>query len=129
MNRYGTGMTLVIAIWTVSGCNREERGPILAGGRELKSWLTDLHDPKPAVRRKAVLKLGNVGDSDPAAADALAGAFRDSDPVVRRDAVSAVAKLSKPSEDILAWLRVMGDRDSDPRVRDFARRAIKHFEQ
>ena len=35
---------------------------MLAGGREVKSWIADLHDPKPQVRRQAVLKLGNVGD-------------------------------------------------------------------
>ena len=52
-------------LWTVSGCNREERGPILAGGREVKSWIADLQIPRPQVRRQAVLKLGNVGDADP----------------------------------------------------------------
>ena len=102
---------------------------MLAGGREVKSWIADLHDPKPQVRRQAVLKLGNVGDADPAAAEGLAEALRDSDAIVRRDAVSAVAKLSKPSEEIMAWLRIMGDRDRDPRVRDYAKRAITHFEK
>ena len=120
---------LVIAMLTVSGCNREERGPLLAGGREVKSWIADLHNPKSEVRRQAVLKLGNVGDSDPSAAEGLAEALRDSDPMVRRAAVSAVGKLSKPNEDIMAWLRIMGDRDSDPRVRDYAKRAITHFEK
>ena len=129
MNRNRTGTALVIALLTVSGCNREERGPILAGGREVKSWIADLHDPKPQVRRQAVLKLGNVGDTDPAAAEGLAEALRDSDAIVRRDAVSAVAKLSKPNEEIMAWLRVMSDRDRDPRVRDYAKRAIAHFEK
>ena len=129
MNRNRTRATLVIALLTVSGCNREERGPILAGGREVKSWIADLRDPKPQVRRQAVLKLGNVGDSDPAAAEGLAEALRDTDPIVRRNAVSAVAKLSKPNEDIMARLRIMVDRDGDARVRDYAKRAIAHFAQ
>jgi vesicle coat complex subunit len=102
---------------------------MLAGGREVKSWIADLHDPKPQVRRQAVLKLGNVGDTDSSVAVGLAEALRDSDATVRRNAVSAVAKLSKPSEEILAWLRVMSDRDGDPRVRDYAKRAIAHFEK
>jgi HEAT repeats len=129
MNRNRTWTTLAIALLTVSGCNREERGPLLAGGREVKSWIADLLDPKPQVRRQAVLKLGNVGDSDPTAADALAEVLRDSDAIVRRAAVSAVAKLSQPSAEIMAQLRVMSDRDSDPRVRDYAKRAIAHFDQ
>jgi HEAT repeat protein len=129
MNRARARTTLVIALLTVSGCNREQRGPILAGGREVKSWIADLRDPSPQVRRKAVLKLGNVGDSDPAAAVGLAEALHDSDPTVRRNAVSAVAKLRKPNEEIMASLRVMVDRESDARVRDYAKRAIVHFEK
>jgi HEAT repeat protein len=121
-------MTLVIGLVAVSGCSGEEAsGPVLAGGREVKSWIADLHDPKPHVRRTAVLKLGNVGDSDPAAAEGLAEALRDSDAIVRRDAVSAVAKLSKPSAETMAWLRVMVDKDADSRVRDYAKRALAYF--
>jgi vesicle coat complex subunit len=128
MNGIRSSTPLVIAMLIVSaGCNREERGPILAGGREVKSWIADLHDSKPQVRRQAVLKLGNVGDSDPAAAEGLAEALRDTDAVVRRNAVSAVAKLRKPNEEIMASLRSMSERDSDPRVRDYAKRAIAHF--
>ena len=95
----------------------------------MKSWIGDLHDPRPEVRRQAVLKLGNMGDGDPTVADGLAEALRDSDAVVRRAAVSAVAKLSKPNEEIMAWLRVMGDRDNEPRVRDYAKRALAQFEK
>jgi HEAT repeat protein len=102
---------------------------MLAGGREVKSWLVDLHDPKPQVRRQAVLKLGNVGDTDSAVAEGLAQALRDSDAIVRRNAVSAVAKLSKPNEEIMASLRIMSDRDGDSRVRDYAKRAIAHFDK
>ena len=117
----------MITLLTVLGCNREERGPILAGGREVKSWVADLHDPKPQVRRQAVLKLGNVGDADPSVAEGLAEALRDTDVVVRRDAVRAVAKLKKPSEAIIAQLKVMSETDRDSLARDYAQRAITHF--
>ena len=122
-------IAIAVALLTASGCARDDRGPMLAGGREVKSWLADLHDPMSQVRRQAVLKLGNVGDADPAAAEGLAEAIRDSDSIVRRNAVSAVAKLSKPSDEILAWLMNMGDRDPDLRVRDYAKRAIAHFDK
>ena len=57
------------AVVVLPGCRQRERGPILVGGREVKSWVKDLHDPRPQVRRQAVLKLGNVGDADPSAAE------------------------------------------------------------
>jgi HEAT repeat protein len=127
MNRKRTGVFGAITVLVIAGCSANERGPILAGGREVKSWLADLHSPQPQVRRKAVLKLGNVGDTDPAAAHGLAAALRDSDAIVRRDAVSAIAKLTHPDAEIVAALRMMKDRDPDPRVRDYAQRAIAHF--
>ncbi len=64
----------MITLFGVSGCNNEVRGPTLAGGREVKSWVADLHDPRPQVRRQAVLKLGNVADADPTVAESLAEA-------------------------------------------------------
>jgi HEAT repeat protein len=88
-----------------------------------------LRDPKPHVRRQAVLKLGNVGDLDPAVAGALGVALRDADAIVRRDAISAVAKLREPNAEIMAQLKNMSVRDADLRVRDYANRALAHFEK
>jgi HEAT repeat protein len=127
MNRNPTRLTFMITLFFVSGCNQEERGPILAGGRDVKSWVADLKDPKPTVRRQAVLKLGNVGDADPSVAENLAEALRDSDTVVRRDAVRAVAKLRKPNEAIMAQLKVMSESDRDSLARDYAKRTIDRF--
>jgi HEAT repeat protein len=117
----------MVTLLAASGCNKAERGPILAGGREVKSWVADLHDPKPTVRRQAVLKLGNVGDADPFVANALAEALRDTDVTVRRDAVRAIAKLKKPSEAIMAQLKVISESDRDSLARDYAQRAIARF--
>jgi hypothetical protein len=114
----------MICLLLATGCQREERGPILTGGRELKSWLAELHDPKPAARRIAVLKLGNVGDGDPAVVEALAEALRDKEAIVRRDAVKAVAKQTKLNETVKAQLKAMSEFDRDSLVRDYARRAL-----
>jgi HEAT repeat protein len=115
-----------ILAWAVAlpGCGGEQRGPILSGGREVKSWIKDLHDPKPQVRRQAVLKLGNVGDDDPAAAEGLAGALNDAEPLVRRDAILAVAKLKEPSVAIKERLETMSRSDKDTRARELARKAV-----
>jgi len=108
----------------ISGCSRTEHGPLLAGGREVSSWVVELNDPRPQVRRQAVLKLGNVGDDDPAVAKGLTSALDDSDVLVRRDAVHAVVKLKQPSDAIVSRLQEMSRADPDATVRDFAKRAL-----
>ena len=117
----------VAALVTLPGCGGEERGPVLSGGKELKSWVAELHNPKPQVRRQAVLKLGNAGDSDPSVAPALAEALLDVDAVVRRDAIRAVAKLSQPTALIKERLQIMSRTDKDPAARDLAVKAVAHF--
>ncbi len=117
-------LALVATITSLSGCGREERDPILSGGREVKSWITDLHNPKPQVRRQAVLKLGNAGDSDPATAEGLAEALQDSDALVRRDAIRAVAKLKQSGALIKERLETMSQIDKDSLARDLASKAL-----
>jgi HEAT repeat protein len=117
-------LALVATITNLSGCGREEGGPILSGGREVKSWITDLRNPKPRVRRQAVLKLGNAGDSDPATAEGLAEALQDSDALVRRDAIRAVAKLKQPGASIKERLETMSQIDEDSVARDLASKAL-----
>jgi len=117
-------LALVATITKLSGCGREERGPILSGGREVKSWIADLHNPKPQVRRQAVLKLGNAGDCDPATAEGLAEALQDSDALVRRDAIRAVAKLKQPGALIKERLETMSQIDKDSLARDLASKAL-----
>jgi len=123
MKRLASSLLVMLAL-APSGCARQERGPLLAGGREVKSWVAELRDPKPRVRRQAVLKLGNVGDADPAVAEGLTLALRDADVLVRRDAVLAVAKLKSPGDAIIAELGTMSRSDRDPGVRDVAKRAL-----
>ena len=108
----------------IAGCRRDDRGPLLAGGREVKSWVAALNDPRPAVRRQAVLKLGNVGDADPAAAVGVASALHDPDKTVRRDAVHAIVKFVQPAAETLDRLREMSRSDPDLTVRDFAGKAL-----
>ncbi len=117
---------LAIAVIAL-GCRHEEPGPLLAGGREVSSWVAALNDPKPDVRRQAVLKLGNVGEADPAAAIGVASALRDSNMMVRRDALHAIVKFGQPAEETLDRLREMRRADPDPTVRDFAAKALTKF--
>ena len=115
-------VALTTLLVLLSGCARDEL-QVLAGGRELETWIEEIHDPSPLARRKAVQKLGNVGD-DPDVAEALCEALQDSDAQVRRDAVFAVVKLAEPGAEITARLGAMSQEDADPGVRDVAARAI-----
>jgi HEAT repeat protein len=116
-------VALLIALLS-AGCWGEPRAPFQAGGREVKAWVEDLKSPKTQVRRVAVMKLGNVGEADPAAAAALMGALRDPDPLVRHDAVLAVVKLKEPGAEIVAALEAMARGDKDARAQDAATKAL-----
>ncbi len=118
---------IAMALAAMAGCGGPERGPVLAGGREVKSWVADLHDPKPQVRRQAVLKLGNVGDDDPTVAPALAEALHDTDPMVRRSAILAVVKLKQPGDAIKDRLDTMNKSDKDSRARELAGKALERL--
>jgi HEAT repeat protein len=123
------GAILSVALLAVAGCAARDETPMLAGGREVQSWLTALHDPDPKVRRQALLKLGNVGDADPDVEQGLAGALRDVDAQVRRDAVFAVVKLQQPGEEIIGQLAAMSREDNEPDIRDVALRALAKLER
>lgn len=117
-------LTILTSVLMLPGCGREERGPILSGGREVKSWVADLHNTSPRVRRQAVLKLGNSGDSDPAVAESLASALQDPDALVRRDAIRAVVKLKQPDARVKERLEAMSRSDKDSLARDLAGKAL-----
>lgn len=122
---FGFRMLLSTALFATLGCGSQEEGPLLAGGREVESWIAALNDPSPQLRRRAVLKLGNVGDDDPDAEEALARALKDPDPLVRRDAIFAVIKLEQPGDAIIARLNAMSREDGEPEIRDAASRVLK----
>ncbi len=123
MNRF-TRLSAILLPAALIGCQGEPRGPLRAGGREVSAWVAEIHAKDPKMRRLAVLKLGNVGDADPAAAPAIAEALRDADAQVRHDAILAAFKLTKPSSTILAELESMSRNDKDARVKDAAGRAL-----
>ena len=117
-------LALLLTALLAAGCGGEPRAPFQAGGRDVKAWVADLKSPKAQVRRVAVMKLGNVGEADPAAAEALAGALRDPDPLVRHGAVIAVVKLKEPGAEIVSGLESMAKGDKDPKAKDAATKAL-----
>jgi HEAT repeat protein len=123
-----TWAAVLAAVVAWPGCGREERGPELLGGRDVKSWVADLNHPRATARRQAVIKLGNVGDADPAVAAGLVEALNDRDALVRRDAILAVARLKDPPPAVRERLEAMSRADKDARARDLAGKALVHLD-
>jgi hypothetical protein len=74
-----------------------------------------------------VLKLGSVGEADPAVGEGLASALGDQDATVRRDAILAVVKVKQRGATIIDKLESMSKTDRDAKIRDAATRAASHL--
>jgi HEAT repeat protein len=119
-------LMLLLAGVLLIGCSK---GPgTMAGGKPVEHWMQALRDPSPAVRKKAVAKLGNVGTADPAALPALKEALNDRDARVRQEAIVALVKLGSDAQSATAALAELGQRDRDPQVRSCARRALEQLQ-
>jgi HEAT repeat protein len=113
---------LVSLLVALSGCGAAR--PPLAGGK----WAAALRHPDAGLRKKAAFTLGNIGPSDPAVRPALVGALKDRDAGVRREAILALLKCGPGSQEAVAALEEVRQRDRDPQVRTCAARALAKLE-
>jgi HEAT repeat protein len=121
-------LILVIFAIVFSGCTNKS-APILAGGKPVDEWVRALSAPDAKLRKKAADKLGNVGASDPAVVAALCGALQDKDADVRCEAILALVKCGPAAKDAVEPLKSMGRLDHDPRVRNYAIKALAKLEK
>ncbi len=121
---------LILAILAVAlgGCT-SKTGPVLAGGKPVDEWVRAASAPDPKLREKAAEKLGNVGASDPAVVPALCGLLKDSSADVRCQAILALAKSGPDAKAAIETLTTMARQDRDPRVRDYAAKAVAALEK
>jgi HEAT repeat protein len=105
---------VVAGVTLAPGCGRSR--PTLAGGKPVGHWVRALKDPDPRVRKKAALKLGNVGPGDARALPALVGALKDPDARVRREAIRALLKFGPAAREALPALAEARS-DPDPQAR------------
>jgi HEAT repeat protein len=108
----------------LGGCGQKAR-PV--GGKPVSHWEAALRDPDVRVRKRAVLKLGNLGS--PEAWPAVLGALHDADASVRSEAVQSVLKFGALAVDAVPDLEGMRQYDSDPRVRIHAGQALARVER
>ncbi len=80
------------------------------------------------MREQAVIKLGNVGNTDAAVFPALTNALGDSEPAVRRAAILAPMKFGPGAEEATPRLKELHRKDPDVRVREFAGRAVENLQ-
>jgi HEAT repeat protein len=113
----------------VGGCGRST-APTLSGGKPVSHWTEALRtSADPKLRKEAAFKLGNVGPTDPSALPALAGALQDREAVVRCEVILALVKFGPAAAEVVPALSDLRDRDPDPRVRDYAAKALEKIQR
>jgi HEAT repeat protein len=116
---------LLSAVVASLACGCGQRQAPLAGGKPVAYWLAAIKDPDGGLRKKAVLKLGNVGATDPAVVPALLEALKDRKPAVRRETIVALMKCGPEAQQADGALSAMKEQDPDPGVRTYAARALE----
>jgi HEAT repeat protein len=121
-------MRTLLCVWAVglaalsAGCGKEQVPT--AGGHTLDHWVQVAQSADARMRKRALLKLGNAGASDPAVVPALIAALRDRDPGVRAEAALALLKIGPAAREAVPALTA-AQKDRDARVRTFAARALE----
>ncbi len=117
-------LTLIcLGIALCAGCSKPPPIP-LTGGKPVAYWVNALRSTDPKLRREAAFKLGNVGDTDPAAVPALTSALKDIDPKVRIEAIVGLLKSGEAAKAAIGTLTDLKSRDRDPNVREAAGKAL-----
>jgi HEAT repeat protein len=123
MNLPMSPLLLSLSVALCAGCNKEHS--VLAGGKPIGHWIEATRDSSEKVRKQAIEKLGNVGDSDPSVFPALIAALKDSASGVRREAIVAIVKHGPGAESAVDSLKPVASGDPDPQVREYAARALQ----
>ena len=117
---------LALLLFGSSGCGKKE--VTLTGGKPVSYWVQALRGSDARSRKKAAFELGNVGPADPAVLPALLAGLDDHDPVVRREVVLGLVKLGPAASEAVPKLVILRQKDRDPKIREYAARAIDKLE-
>ena len=116
---------LLLLTLAMVGCGHAEMP--LAGGKPVSYWVVCISDADSKLREQAVVKLGNVGNTDAAVFPALTNALDDREPAVRRAAILALMKFGPGAEEAVPRLRELRLKDPDAQVREYAGRAVERL--
>jgi HEAT repeat protein len=107
----------------LAGCGKDQP-TTTGGGKSVDHWVQVAQGPDARMRKRAVLKLGNAGASDPAVVPALITALKDRDAGVRAEAALALLKIGPAAGEAVPALTA-AQKDRDTRVRTYAARALE----
>ncbi len=113
------GGTYYYLMLAMVGCGHAEMP--LAGGKPISYWVASMGDPDAKLREQAVIKLGNVGNTDAAVFPALTNALGDSEPAVRREAILALMKFGPGTEEATPPLKELHRKDPDVHMHETRR--------
>jgi HEAT repeat protein len=114
---------ILICAAAIAGCGQNEAP--LAGGKTIGHWIQAAGDPNVEVRLVAITKLGNAGNADPEVLPTLTAALKDRDAHVRREAIVAIFKYGPGAEPAADALAIAQNTDPNPKVREYASRALQ----
>jgi len=117
----GVVIVLVVPSWR-SGVLARIRGEPFAEGRPISHWVDTLQTGNDSDRAHAAHVLGESGADAPGVVTALAGALKDENPVVRRNAATALARFGAHPDAVTALLGAL--KDSERTVRQEAARSL-----
>ncbi len=121
------GLLVALPLVLLIGCSRQSP-PTLAGGKPVSYWVQALQsNPDAKVRKEAAFKLGNVGPTDPTAFPALVGALKDRDSRVRSESILSLLKFGTAAQEVVPTLTELREKDHDPKVRDYATKALERL--
>jgi HEAT repeat protein len=98
------------------------RGEPFAEGRPVSHWVDTLRTGNDAERAHAAHVLGESGTDAPGVVAGLAGALKDENPIVRRNAAAALARFGAHPDTVAALLGAL--KDSESTVRQEAARSL-----
>ncbi len=118
---------IAILVVSFSGCTSQ---PTVDTGPRVDHWIEALREPDARARKEAAFKLGNLGLTDPERiVPALTEALRDADAAVRCEAILALLKCGPDAEEAVGELTELQQNDGDPRVREYAGKALEKLSE
>jgi hypothetical protein len=92
-------------------------------------WSEELKSSDSKTRINALNHLGNSNVAAPEAFALVAGALKDPDPAVRREAIRNLWKFEKQPENAIAALTQFKDNETDPKIKGDAETMIKAIQE
>jgi len=117
----GVAVVFAVPSWR-SGLMGRIRGEPFVEGRPISHWVDTLRTGSDGDRAHAAHVLGESGTDDPGVVTGLAGALKDQNPVVRRNAATALARFGAHPDAVAALLG--GLKDGERTVRQEAARSL-----